>query len=82
MLKRKAIRIYVGNMIWFIPVLILIMGANPSVADSVWWKVLGCLLFAGIVVVCVWSWYQVTREKRETEEERYQRELVALRQFY
>lgn len=67
---------------WFMPVLILLLGANPSVADSIWWKVLGILLFAGIVVVCVHSWYQVKREQREDEKKRYEYESVVYRQFY
>jgi membrane protein implicated in regulation of membrane protease activity len=69
-------------MIWFMPVLILIMGANPSVASSIWWKVLGILLFAGIVVVCIYSWYQVHREQREEEKKRFDYESVVYRQFY
>lgn len=66
---------------WFLPILILIMGANPSVAGSVWWKILGCLLFAGIVAVCVSSWLQVNREQREIDEKKHF-DSVVLRQFY
>lgn len=81
MLKQKAIRIYIGNLMWFFPVLILIMGANPSVAGSVWWKVIGFLLLAGIVAVCASSWRQVNSEQREAEETKHF-DSVALRQFY
>ncbi|WP_236291955.1 hypothetical protein [Paenibacillus allorhizoplanae] len=81
MLKRKVIRIYIGNLMWFLPVLILIMGVNPSVTGSFWWKALGVLLFAGIVVVCISSWLQVHREQRELDKKRLDYESVVYRQF-
>ncbi|OAS17043.1 hypothetical protein [Paenibacillus oryzisoli] len=81
MLKRKVLRIYIGNLIWFLPILILIIGVNPSVLGSFWWKVLGLLLFAGIVVVCICSWLQVHREQRELDKKQLDYDSVVYRQF-
>ncbi|WNR43681.1 hypothetical protein [Paenibacillus roseipurpureus] len=80
MLKQKLIRVYMENVIWFIPVVILIAGTNPSVKESVWWKVLGFVLFMGIVLLCIRSWREAHREQR-IEERRYNHEPIVLKQF-
>ncbi|MDR6553742.1 hypothetical protein [Paenibacillus qinlingensis] len=80
MLKRKVIWIYMKNLSWFLPIVILIIGANPSIAGSFWWKLLGFLLFVGIVALCVSSWIQANREQREIDENKHF-DPVVFRQF-
>ncbi|MFD0681203.1 MULTISPECIES: hypothetical protein [unclassified Paenibacillus] len=50
---------------WFIPLLILGLGALPSVRESFWWEALGALLFVIFIVIYGWSWLDAVQEQRK-----------------
>lgn len=58
----------IRRLIWFFPLFIFVAGILPSVRDSWLWDALGALLFAAIIVTCVWAWRDAVREQRAAHE--------------
>ncbi|WP_310190506.1 hypothetical protein [Bacillus sp. 3255] len=45
-------------MMWFAPVIIIGIGVIPNVAGSIWWDVIGGLLFLSVLIICGIGWHR------------------------